>query len=222
MNSSNSRIAHLFDLLKKGDFKFIWEGITKRIWSKSEAFGLRRDLNLDFKNPDALIEISIREFRKDDDDHFESDRTNKGLVERNIPTSYVAVTNEDIPCYRQWLMGPDQNEKIRNFWGNAFPVLEKDEALLESAFTNPAFRGKRIMTAAMSRIAEKGNDLGVRYVNTFVDIHNIPSLKGCKRSGFYPYILRKERWILFNKSVTFTDVPEDRLELFDEYTGPSK
>ena len=208
-------VVRLVDLIKKGEIKFVIKGIVKRISSKNEAFALRRDLNLVFKNPDSLIDISVRPFRAEDKAHFTMDLQNDGLIEKNIEHCYVAINKEDIPCYRQWLMGPDQNMKIQEFWGKTFPTLNEDEALLESAFTIPAFRGKRVMPAAMARIAEKGNELGVRWVITFVGIDNVPSLKGCHRSGFYPYILRKEKWFMFNKTVTFENIPK---ELMDNYS----
>ena len=63
------------------------------------------------------------------------------------------------------------------------------------------------MPAAMSRIAEKGNEKNVKYVITFVARDNIPSLKGCHKSGFYPYIIRKETYFLFYKFVTFNTIP---------------
>ena len=208
-------VIRIFDLIKKGELKFVINGIAKRIISKNEVFGLRRDLNLAIQNPDSLIDITIRPFRDEDQDSFTMDLQNGGLFEKEIPDCFVAASTEGIPCYRQWLIGPKQNVKIEEFWGKAFPILKEDEALLESAFTIPAFRGKRIMPAAMARIAEKANDLGVRWVITFVGIDNIPSLKGCWRSGFDPYILRKEKWFMFKKTVTFENIPK---ELMDTYT----
>jgi hypothetical protein len=208
-------VVRFFDLIKKGEIKFIISGISKRIISKNEAFGLRRDLNLEFKNPDALIDITIRPYRPEDQEFFRMDLQNDGLIEKKIPDCYVVTNSENIPCYRQWLMGPKQNTKIKEFWGKLFPVLKEDEALLESAFTLPDFRGKRIMPAAMARIAEKGNDLGVRWVITFVGIDNVPSLKGCQRSGFYPYILRKEKLFMFKRTVTFENIPK---EIMDTYS----
>ena len=55
---------------------------------------------------------------------------------------------------------------------------------------------------------EKGKDLGARWVVTFVTHDNVPSLKGCQRSGFSPYLSREERWQAFMHSVTFTPLPE--------------
>ena len=150
------------------------------------------------------------------------DLQNNGLIEKQIPNCYVATNTEDIPCYRQWLMGPKQNIKIQEFWGKAFPVLKEDEALVESIFTIPTFRGKRIMPAAMARIAEKGNDLGIRWVITFVAIDNIPSLKGCHRAGFLPYVLRTEKWLLFKRTITFENVPKELMAIYSINVGTAE
>ncbi len=210
-----SIVLRFIDLIKKGEIKFLIDGISKRIISKNESFGLKRDLNLAFQNPDALIDITIRPFRPEDQKYFTKDLQNDGLIKKNIPNCYVATNTDDIPCFREWFIGPNQNMKIKEFWEKSIPILKEGEALLESAFTVPAFRGNNIMPAAVSRIVEKGNDLGIKSVITFVAIDNIPSLKGCKRSGFYPYILRTEKWFMFKKTMTFENIPQ---ELMDSYS----
>jgi RimJ/RimL family protein N-acetyltransferase len=60
---------------------------------------------------------------------------------------------------------------------------------LENAFTPADYRGKGIMSAAMSRIAEQAEQYGARYVVTFVGDDNIASLKGCQRAGFAPHLM---------------------------------
>ncbi|PCI11376.1 MAG: GNAT family N-acetyltransferase [Flavobacteriaceae bacterium] len=213
------RISTIIHLLLKGEFKFIFKGIRKRLYSEINSFGLKRDLNINFKSPKALIDITIRCSKTTDDSHFEQEYSNSGLTEENILNCYVAVNKKESPCYRQWLMGSSQNSKIQSFFNNLFPVLKEDEALLEGAFTLPEFRGKRIMPAAMSIISEKGNGIGARYIITFVNINNIPSLKGCKRSGFSPYILRKEKWFFFKRNITYLTIPD---ELFQNYLLDTK
>ena len=44
------------------------------------------------------------------------------------------------------------------------------------------------MASAMAQIAARAADGGVRWVVTFVDEANTPSLKGCERAGFAPYL----------------------------------
>ena len=148
-------VVRFFDLIKKGEFKFLINGIAKRLLSKNIAFGLKRDLNLLFQNPDALIDISIRPFRNTDKDHFTADLQNDSLIEKKIPNCYVAANTEDIPCFRIWLIGPDQNLKIKEFWGEYFPVLKEDEALYFSdiliAFKSNLF-SKRVQIDEVTKI----------------------------------------------------------------------
>jgi len=215
-------VFRLFNLIKKGELGFLIKGISKRIYSKTQAFGLKRDLEIPFEVPDAKIDIAIRPFKLSDSSYFAEDLQNHGLEEKKIPSCYVAVNSEDKPCYRQWLIGASENEDIKNFWRCAFPVLETDEGLLESAFTVQAFRGNKIMPAAMARIAEKGIDKGIRWVITFVGVDNIPSLKGCQRSGFSPYILRTEKWLFFRRRIVFGPVPNAMRTTYLSQVGVSK
>ncbi|MFC0605150.1 GNAT family N-acetyltransferase [Winogradskyella pulchriflava] len=207
-------VLRLLDLIKKGELRFLIKGISKRVFSKTEAFGLKRDLTEEFSTPNASIAISIRPYKPSDKTHFVADLQNDGLIEKDIPTCYIATTDKDIPCYRQWLMDAKQNNKIQEFWGDAFPILKDDEAIVESVFTIPEFRGKGIMPTALDRISRKAKDFGARYVMLFVEIDNIPSLKGCHRSGFSPYVLRTERWFFLKRTIVFEAVPKEVMDAY--------
>ena len=116
-------------------------------------------------------------------------------------------------CYMQWLIPPAENARVRAFFGNLYPWLRPDEALLEGAYTPEEYRGQGIMAGAMAQIAERGPVLGARWVITFVDEGNAASLKGCERAGFTPYVRRREAFRLFVRRVAFTPlaaVPTER------------
>lgn len=225
----SSKLYNAFQLIRNGHYLVFFNELKKRIYSRSVSFGLKRDLNSDFKAPSAKIDIQIRPLKEDDVEKL-LDTTNdpsinpriiasqQSMVNADIPTCYVAVTDKDEPCYMQWLIGYKDNDKIGNHFEGVFPVLSKREALLEAAYNNPAYRGLRIMPRAMALIAEKAVDMEVRWVNTFVDVTNIPSLKGCQRAGFAPYLLRQDRWFLFHRTITFHSISETMTEIFYEVT----
>lgn len=180
------------------------------------ALGLRRDLTVPFTAPDAKIPIGIRRLEPRDypalfatdaldiDDEERRLRTSRReLAEEGLGTGYVAVTEADEPCYVQWLFGPAENARIAYFFERLFPPLRTGEALLEGAFTPVQHRGKGIMSAAMARIAEHAADLDARYVITFVTEDNIPSLKGCDRAGFTPYMRRSDTWVGIRRTIRF-------------------
>ena len=125
------------------------------------------------------------------------------MVKAGLPTCYVAVTDGDQPCYVQWLIGPESNRQVQEIFGPRFPTLQPGEMLLEGAFTLEAWRGKGIMAAAMAQIAEKAVDHDARWVITLVGEGNVPSLKGCKKAGFQPYLARTDRWRWFQLSTSF-------------------
>lgn len=180
------------------------------------ALGLRRDLAVPFTATDAKIPITIRRleprdypalFDMDAPDIDEEERqlrkSRRELAEEGIGTGYVAVTETDDPCYVQWLFGPAENVRIAYFFERLFPPLRKGEALLEGAFTPVQHRGKGIMSAAMARIAEQASNLDARFVITFVTEDNIPSLKGCNRAGFTPYMRRSDKWVGMRRTIHF-------------------
>jgi GNAT superfamily N-acetyltransferase len=186
--------------------------VLGRLYGNSSAVGLRRDLSKAFQVPSAKLPIVVRPLRRDDDLAFlregeeESSRfrfSQLRLVEANLPTCYVAVAPNGDICYMQWLIPAAENERIQAHYGSHFPLLNAAEALLEGAYTVPAYRGRTIMACAMAQIAEKAAQFGARWAITFVARGNEPSLKGCERAGFEPYIRRNEAWRMFHRRIEF-------------------
>ena len=213
------RVKPVFSLLIKGELKILLNGISKRFNSEVIALGFKNDLNEKTEIPKAQIELKIRLSKKSDTTHFVDDNYNLGLVEENIKNLYVATTQDDLPCFRLWLMDSSQNEKIKRFFTGNFPTLNSNEALIESAFTLPAYRGKRIMPEVTTRLLKKETSIGIQYAICFININNTPSLRAYKRCGFKPYTLRQEKWFLFKKRVSFVDIPNDMLEKYHSLTS---
>lgn len=193
----------------------------RRLKADVKAYGLKRDLAAPHTPPQALIPIHVRPIRDEDVPHvLESadsltleekwDRNQRlRLLEAGHGTCFVAVTEADEPCYVQWLFSSKDNDFLRSHFGGTFPALDADTALLEGAYTPTAFRGQRIMSAAMSLNAEQARSFDARYVITFVGIENTASLKGCYRAGFAVYLERNVRWRMLRPSVTFRPASPD-------------
>ncbi len=65
-------------------------------------------------------------------------------------------------------------------------MFDDDTVMLEFSYTFKRFRGLGIMAPAVAWVAEQ--DPRARWAVTYVDRSNIPSLRGCRRAGFYPYL----------------------------------
>ena len=221
-------LRSLFLLRKRGHRRVIWRSLLLRLHSDKTYFGLRRDLSVAFKAADAKIPLEVRPLDPRDDLSFidinEPGISSSGAFERlhqinmlkaRFRTCYLALGPDGRPCYMQWLIPSSENDKIQAFYRDIFPRLKEDEALLEGAYTADDFRGQGVMASAMAQIAERASDLGARKVITFVSERHIASLKGCKRAGFVPYVMRREKYRLFRHRVTFTSLPEGAPYPFD-------
>jgi GNAT superfamily N-acetyltransferase len=210
------QLRNTVHLLTAGAWSDVWSAARTCWRSDSETIGLRRDVSLPFAAPQAAIPITVRELRASDIpvlfantgntlsvDALRQRAIRLRMTKANLQTCYVAVTGDDQPCYVQWLIAPSENDNVRAIFGERFPSLKPDEMLLEGAFTLEAWRGKGIMAAAMAQITEKAIDHHAKWVITFVGSDNIPSLKGCKKSGFEPFIGRTDRWRVFQHRSQF-------------------
>jgi GNAT superfamily N-acetyltransferase len=204
-------------VLSEGPAK-AWSAIRYRVYSDSTSLGLRRDLSLPLDKQGAKIPITVRPLAPADDlsaldsepdlpaDEALSRLTQRRLLQSGLRVCYVAIAPDGKPCYMQWAIPAAENHRVRGVFGNLYPVLASDEALLEGAYTPIAYRGKGIMGAAMAQVAERAADYGARWVITFVDERNSASVKGCVRAGFAPYLKRHERFRLFYRQIRFEPI----------------
>ncbi len=201
------------DLLKQ-----LYRSAAQRMKSDQIAYGLKRDLDVAHDAPEALIPLTIRRIRDEDvpavldaaesmtlEEKWDRDQRLR-LLKAGAGECFVAVTDDDVPCYTQWLFSSKDNDFLHSHFNGTFPPLDADTALLEGAYTPTAFRGQRIMSAAMSLIAEHARDVDARYVTTFVGVDNTASLKGCARAGFAVYLERRFSWRLGRPSVAFQPI----------------
>jgi RimJ/RimL family protein N-acetyltransferase len=214
-----TRLKDIGRLVWSGNAAKAWWAITYRAHSDSISIGLLRDLTVPFTGPSAKIPITVRRLASTDDlsaldpaPGLSADEAfwrlgQRRLLQSGLQTCYVAIAPDGKPCYMQWVIPASQNDRLKSFFGNLYPVLGPDEALLEGAYTPEAYRGKGIMGAAMAEVATRAREHGARWVITFVDQQNEASFKGCIRAGFAPYLQRQERFRWFRRQVTFAPTP---------------
>jgi hypothetical protein len=214
-----SRVRDVGRLILSGNVKKALWALRYRLGSESTSLGLRRDLTIPFTGPAAKIPFVVRPLSPADDLATLDPRqpgisseemfwrlTQQRLLRSGLRTCYVAIGPDGKPCFMQWVIFPSDNARLRSIFGNLYPILAPDEALLEGAFTPETSRGLGIMSAAMAQIAERAAEGGARWVITFVDEHNVASVKGCLRAGFEPYTKRLERFRLFRRQVAFSSL----------------
>ncbi|MBA3445842.1 MAG: GNAT family N-acetyltransferase [Gemmatimonadales bacterium] len=226
-----SRASDLASLVFAGNAGKAWGALSYRVHSDSISVGLRRDLSVRFTSPSASLPLTVRPLAATDDlsslhpePGITSDEaffrlTQRRLLRSGLHTCYVAIAPDGKLCYMQWVIPASENERLRGFFGNLYPLIGRDEALLEGAYTPTAFRGKGIMGAAMAQVAERAAEFGARWVITFVDQQNAASIKGCLRAGFTPYLRRHEKFRLFYRQVKFDPLmPPAAVQLPSEKT----
>lgn len=211
------KIAFAVSMIKDGKIKHVWQAIARRIKSEEVAYGFRRDLEVRFAKPRTLLKISTRVYQEDDGQFF-TERKNDGLI-NDFHTCYVGVTKEGIPCCHLWLIDASQNEKLKRAWGNTFPTLKEDELLVENVYTVPKYRGLGVFPTFLDQIVEKGMALGAKSMISFGESSNINMSRSFVYTGFQPYIVRRKKWFLFCKSISFEQLSEEEMKVFNKYTA---
>ena len=182
------------------------KALANPLWQYRTSIGLKRKLSIPFPPPQAAIPLALRELKHSDiplilssdfSMHSRQERreieARRKLIDQNIARCFVAIDQATgYPCFIQWLFTAEQNDFIETFFRGRFPRLSPDQGLLECAYTPRNYRGKGIMPATMALIAELAPSFGLSELITFVDHNNLPSLKGCAKAGFIPFLTRKD------------------------------
>jgi hypothetical protein len=212
-----SKLKQHARLLRLSGLRPLALDLRRWVWSDDVALGLKRDLTRPHAPPPARVALDIlplddelarRLFDQQglDPESLLDMEARRRMWEDQIPKAFVAVDDTGDPCYVQWAIPGSESDLIREYFRGGFPELAHDEMLLEAAWARPSARGKRIMSEAMSRIAETAGTAH-RSAITFVGIGNEPSLRGCRAAGFEVYLQRRETWRLGHRSVAWAPPP---------------
>ena len=188
--------------------------LARKLWSEHSERYLVRDLTVPHIPAAPAIAITVRQIHEDDaarifedveklppNDRWELERRRAMLAE-GFGTCYIAVDGEGAPCFMVWLFGPSDNEALRRFFRGWFPPLEPGTAMLEGSYTLTTHRGLRIMSPALSAVAERAAGTGVQRLVAFVASDNSASIRGSLRSGYTIVGTRRIRYRFFRRSIT--------------------
>ncbi len=210
MDKVSNKIKVFLNLLLNGDFKIIFKTIANRIYSNRYFYFVRRDLEIAIKGkvPVSKVGISLRPYQNSDHKYFKGLPLDDMLINANISTCYVAVTKDNIPCFREWFIEPYENKKIKNFFGDNFPLLEANECIFERAYAVKEYRGLNIYSEVNYILGKMALSLGYKWVVACIDINNTQSLKAALKLETHPYKLQVTKWRFFVRRTSYIDIPE--------------
>jgi GNAT superfamily N-acetyltransferase len=207
--------------LKDSQFHVLFDEFSLRLWSTAKWYGFERDLSVTLESRSPRIQVRIRELRKDDiavllnlsdaeDKKAVKDRLIRlSMVRAEIPTCYVAVTNEGVPCHMQWMISSDANSKLRRFTRKGLPTIKENEVLLENAFTLERYQRQGIEIETVRCLFQLAQEKGVKRAILFVSDQNLISLKLVSKLGFIPFCIKTSTRRLFLRNFTFEQVPRE-------------
>lgn len=177
------------------------------------SYGLLYDLQKPQPLGSSSSDLVLRPFVTHDlDSLLEPDLVHASRAERREVVRRIEHLAQDIPCclvaedpreqepvFMQWMMTANSNDAIQRYFKGRFPRLHRGDALLENAYIPKRHRGKGVMSRAISAVVEHARGENLRWLVTFIDKHNTPSLKGCLRAGFYPFAIRRDVHICFHR-----------------------
>lgn len=209
-----NKISYLFRLIKEGNLSRIWEAFSTRIYSEWLSFGYRRDLHAEVKKPRTLLNLDVRPSIPSDEPYFKENYKD-GLINQ-FKTCYVGTTKDGDPCCRLWIIDSSQNQMLQKDWKDIFPLLKPNEVLFENLYTIPKYRGLGAMPFFMDSLCDIAKEMNADYAITFSAVKNLTTIRTYSYAGFRPYILRRKKWFLFKRTITFEPIPENLIEYYNQ------
>ncbi len=209
------------ELLRKRQYTLILNELNHRAFSTSRFIGFKRDSYTSPKIPSVDLKLNIRPIQKSDYEkilsfsHHTLPREIKYvLVGRawlmsGIKTCYVTEIEDKIPCHLQWMIGPEENDKLSQFTNGGLPPINDNEVLLENAFTSMAYRRRGIEMWTVKQLLEKAVARGAKRAILFVRDTNTVTQKIVGRLGFVPYLNKTDRRFLFLRKITFQPISKN-------------
>jgi len=218
---NKTEITLIPELLRKRQYSLIIDELGHRVFSTSRFIGFQRDPHTPLEIPDGNLKLNIRPFQNSDYAkllHFTHQTSQHEIKNRlvrkawlmsGVKTCYVTEIEEKIPCHLQWMIGPEENNRLSQFIGGGLPRISDNEVLLENAFTTEAHRRKGIEIWTVKQLLEKAMACGVRRAILFVRDTNTVTQKIVQRLGFLPYIEKMDRRFLFFRKITFEPISKE-------------
>jgi hypothetical protein len=205
--------------------------LRRRLWSDYVFVGLTSDLSAPLvKRSELPIEMrpvdpaSFRGFRDEFGRASPRDALEafgrQQMCDAGVETLYVAIAGDGRPIYAQWCITPSARAALARLCPGYYPPLRDGEVLLEGAYTFTAFRGMRAMADGMSQLVCGARQAGARAALTYVNIDNVPSLRGCAACGFRADHVRIDKWRLGRRRSSSAPLRRATADRFALATAP--
>ncbi len=216
-----TEISFIPELLRKKQYALIIDEMRHRILSTSRFIGFQRDPHAPLEIPDVDLNLNVRPIQKSDYGtlfHF-TDQTSRQEIKHRlvgrawlrsgIKTCYVTEIEEKIPCHLQWMIGPEENNRLSQFTGDGLPRMSDHDIILENAFTIEAYRRRGIEMWTVKQLLAMAVARGAGRVMLFVRDSNMVTRKLVQRLGFVPYSEKTDRRFLFFRKLTFQPISNE-------------
>ena len=199
--------------------------LREQLWFTKRFLGLRADLAELPESRSALLPLVMEpvtgatfkgfadELREVTGGDYVEALLRQRLHAAGVSTLYVAV-HDGRPAYAQWLIRAEHQEALHAHAPGRYSRLAGDEVLVEGAYTFAGFRRLGAMGDCMGQLLRLAAAEGARAALTYVEAHNVPSLRGCATVGFEPDHVRESTRRLGRRGGVTRDVEQEERVLW--------
>ena len=120
---------------------------------------------------------------------------------------YVADGADAGPAFMQYLFTADDNDRLRDYFQGAYPLLGADEALLEHLYVAPEARSPGFVVECISQVADEARRRGASTAISLIEPSNKGALFVNHLAGFRAHGVRRCKRRLSRRTYEFEPWP---------------
>lgn len=152
---------------------------------QSNNFRIKRKLPINFYKVGALEINELRQNMKELDQQARKEiivRIN--FFKKGLKNCYIGKNEKGENVYLQCIIFPFENEAIKKYFKKKFYLLNKNEIILENAFTFPKFRKLGLLHYGTNFLLNMAKESGYKTAVCYIRHDNIQSLNEFMKMGF--------------------------------------
>jgi len=150
----------------------------------------QKELALAVSKKAPLVEITDEDLRSIEDSiYFLDENERKEVLARlffyrdGFKNCYIVKNGENI-AYMQWIVYPDENQRLKEKYPSKFYTLNTSQVMVENAFTFPRYRGMGYLQFGTARLLDIARSKGYKSAVCYIRKDRLDSLNEFARMGF--------------------------------------
>jgi hypothetical protein len=217
------RLGQAYDSFLTGDVRGLLRRVRNRLYSETVRVGIRKELTAADEARSATAEHQVRIASMGDIEAVldpgrggatDANELWQRRLRRHVAATvgpsrcYVADCGDLGPSFMQFIFFSEDNDVLQAELPDLGPPIEPGEAMVDYLYVAPDARSLPFVTTCLLQVAVEARRRGATSIITYTPIGNRAALLSSNLAGYRPFALRRSRYRLFRRRVSYEPYTE--------------